>query len=788
MSRLDLKLLRDLRALKSQALAVALVMACGLAMMIMARSLILSLETARDTYYRECRFAQVFANLKRAPNAVTDQLAAIPGVGAVETSIAISVTLDLPDMEAPAMGQINSLPEQGELQLNRLHLRRGRLIRGPDARGEVLVSEAFAEAHHLQPGDSLAAVLNGRKQSFRIAGTVLAPQYVFEAMPGVALPDHRSFGVIWMPYRELANALNLYGAFNQVDLTLAPGASESGVISAINNLLALYGIRTAYGRQNHASDSRLRDELRTLQVLAIGFPVVFLSVAAFMVGAVMNRQITLQRDQIAILKAFGFSNGRIGRHYLKFALVIVVLGTATGTAGGIVLGHRLVEMYHLFFRFPDLPFLLDTRAVLLAGAASAAAALIGVWGSVRTAMRLAPAQAMRPEPPASFRPSPLERTALGPHLPATLRICLRNLSRRPWRAVFTCLALALATGILIVPNTLSDGISYVLNFQWDILQRNTVIVALAEPAAPRALHDLGNLPGVTLAEPYRSSQVEFTSGSHRRLINVIGFRPESTLNRLLDAQGHLLTLPPHGLVVSAKLAEVLGVRPGEKVLLHFREGTCQEVAVPIALLSEDFAGVVAYLDLDELNRLIGEGDRISGAHLVVSGGQWREFLRTLKDLPAARGVVIKDAMRDSFRDTTAQTIGLLRTIYLIFATVVAFSIVYNSARIALSERQRELATLRVLGFTRREVAGILVGELALLTVAALPLGLLLGTGFAAGLIYNLTTEYIRLPLIITASNLAYAVLVVALASLVSGAFSCRHLNRLDLVGALKAAE
>ena len=788
MTRLDLKLFRDLRAIKSQALAVALVMACGLAMMIMSRSLILSLETARDDYYRDYRFAQVFARLKRAPNSLREELAKIPGVGTVQTGISMLVTLDLPGMDEPAMGMINSLPEHGELQLNRVYLRQGRMLVGPAEHDEVLVSEAFAEAHGLQPGAHIAAILYGRKQTFRIAGIVLSPEYVFEALPGAALPDNRSFGVFWMPYKELATAIELYGAFNKVEITLAPGASERAVIAAVDRMLEPYGGRGAFARKDHPSHTRLADEIRTLTVLSIGFPLVFLSVAAFMVSSVMSRQITMQREQIAILKAFGFSNRQIGWHYLKFALVIVVVGTGLGTLGGIFLGHRLVGMYHLYYRFPALDFLLATRVVFAAGGVSALAAFVGVWGAVRTAVRLSPAQAMRPEPPATFRPALLERTPFGRRFSASFRMALRNIERRPLRAVLTALALALATGILIVPNAIGDGIDYVLDYQWDLIQRHTVMVSLIEPGPPRALADFRSLPGVIRAEPFRGAAVEFRFGNRSRLINVIGLPADATLDRVLDSRGHQIVLPPRGLVISAKLGEVLGLKPGDGIVMRVLEGRRPELVVPVAAFCDDFAGVIAYMDLDALNHLLGEGDRISGAYLSVAGGRWRDFLHATKETPQARSVVIKAAMRASFRKTTEQTIGLLRTIYSVFATVVAFGIVYNSARIALSERQRELATLRVIGFTRGEVGAVLVGELVLLTLVALPFGLLLGSGFAAGIVTSINTEFVRLPLIFTAANYAYAVAVVALASVLSAVIACRYLNRLDLVGALKAAE
>ena len=788
MSLLDRKLIRDLRALKSQALAVALVMACGLAMMIMTRSLILSLVTTRDTYYEEHRFAQVFARLKRAPNSVREQLAAIPGVAAVETGIAIQVTLDLPGMLEPAVGLINSLPERGERALNRLYVRTGRLPLGGTTRGELVVSEAFSDAHGLRPGAPISAVLNGRKQTFQLSGIVLSPEFVFEAPPGAALPDNKTYGVFWMPYKELATAFQLYGAFNHAALTLAPGASERDVIAAVNRVIAPYGGRGAYGRQDHPSHRRVDDEIRVLQGLSVAFPLVFLSVAAFMTNSVMSRQIALQREQIAMLKACGFSNAQVGVHYFKFSLAIVAVGTFAGALGGLVLGHQLVGMYHLFFRFPDLEFLLDTRVLVAATFVSALAAFVGVAGAVRRAVNLPPAEAMRPEAPASYRPAVIERLGVARWFSASLRMALRNIQRRPIRSALTTLALALATGILIVPNSFRDGIAYVIDFQWDVVQRQTVTLSLVEPEAKRALADFKHLPGVVHAEPFRFVPVEVRANGVTRRLTFQGLPERGTLSRAIDAEPRQLFLPPRGIVISAKLGDVLHVRPGEEVVVRVLEGREREVSVPVVGLAEDFAGMAAYMELHALNRLLLEGDKINGAHVVVAKGQWPEFLAAVKKTPRIAGCVIKDSLREGFRKTTAESIGLLQKIYMFFATVVAFGIVYNSARISLSERARELATLRVLGFSRGEVGAVLVGELVLLTVVALPIGLLLGSGFARGILTAVNTETVRLPLVLTAANYAFAVLVVAVASAASALFAARKVSSIDLVSALKAPE
>lgn len=787
MTNLDRKLWRDLRRMKGQAIAVALVMGCGLAMMIMARSLIFSLESTRREYYEANRFAEVFTQLKRAPNAVAGRIAQIPGVAAVQSGISIQVTLDLKNLAEPASGLVRSLPDFGTPELNRLFLRSGAWL-APGVRGEVLVGEAFAEANHLQPGDTIAMLLNGKRQELRIAGIVLSPEFIFESRPGAALPDNRTYGIFWMPYKELARAFDLDGAFNFLTLTLAPNGSERSVIAEIDRLLTPYGGRGAFGRADHPSHIRVSDEIRVLRTISIGFPVVFLTVAAFMTHAVLARLLNLQREQIAILKAFGFTNGQIALHYLKFAFVMVAGGTILGALGGVFLGHRLVLMYHRFFRFPELAFRLDRTALPLAVFVSALAAIAGVFGAIRRAAKLPPAEAMRPEPPANYRPALLERTGVGRVLSHTFRIAVRNIERKPMQALFTVAGLALATGILIVPNCFRDGVNEILDFQWDVVQRQDIGIGLAEPSSDQVRFLFRQLPGVVTVEPFRYAFVRISFGNHRRQLVIQGIPANGLHNRVLDEASHQIQLPPEGLVVSAKLAEVLGARVGDALLVEVLEDRRPRRLVRLAGLAEDFAGMAAYMDLHAVNRLLEEGDVVSGANFRVDAAHRTDFLSALKGIPRVNWVAIKESLRENFRQTTAASIGLIQTIYMVFAIVVAFGVVYNNARISLAERARELATLRVIGFSQREVGAVLVTELVILALMAVPLGLLLGTGFATAILRAVNTETVRLPLILTTHNYAFAVMVVTVASFGSALVVLRKLKQLNLVGALKAPE
>ncbi len=785
---LDRKLLRDLARMKGQVAAVALVMACGLAMMIMTRSLISTLEHTRATYYQSHAFADLFTNLKRAPLAVADRAAELPGVTRAEARVVVRVTLDLPGFPEPASGQILSLPKDGGAQkLNRIFLRSGRLPL-PDSRREVVLGEAFADANGLRPGDKLTVVINGRREELEICGVGLSPEYVFEARPGETLPDHKRFSVLWMPYRALAVAYNMDGAFNELSLELAPGVAAEPVMAAVDRLLEPYGGTGCHTRSDHPSARRLDDELRVLGAVAYVYPLVFLSVAAFMVNAVLARIVRLQREQIAQMKALGYSSWQVGGHYLKFVVVIAALGTLIGSAAGRALGDRMLGLYHLFFRFPELVFRMDYSSLGLALLVCVGASAIGVSSVVWQAVTLPPAEAMRPEPPSDFKPSLMEKTGLSALFGPVLRMALRNIERRPWQALFTVAGLALATGLMVLPGAMSDSVDYLLTFQWNRVQRHDALVVFHEPGSPSSLHDLEHLPGVLLAEPLRSVPARLRFGHRTRKLGVTGLDPDAVLSRLLDARGRPIAMPEDGLVMSAKLAEILGVRPGENVRVEVLEGRRPQLEVPLRGLVEDFAGVAAYMDIAALRQLLQEGETINGAYLKVDQARWADFMRAIKNTPRSAAVMVKRDQLASFRETTARSIDTIRTLYLALAVVVAFGVVYNSARIALSERGRELATLRVVGFRMAEVRLVLIGELALLVLLALPLGLVFGRALALSIMASFSTETVRMPIVISPGTYSLAVSVVLAAAALSSLAVGRMLATLDLVGVLKARD
>ena len=785
MTALNKKLLRDLWSMKGQMAAVALVMSCGLMVMIMARGLVMSLETARDEYYASHRLSDVFCDLKRAPNAIRARLKEIDGAAALETRIKGTLTLHLPGLREPGDGLVLSLPDGRQTEVNRLHLRQGRLPE-PYSPYEVVVSVPFAKAHGFMPGHTLEATMHGARTTLRIVGVGISPEHVYETRPGETVPDSRRYGTFWMSEGALADAYDLSGAFNSVILTLAPGAQAGPVKKELDRLLAPYGALVAFDRSEHVSTKLIDDRIAMLKGFAIAFPLIFLSIAAFMTSAALTRLVRLQREQIAQLKAFGYSSAAVGWHYFQFALASVLAATILGAVVGLWLGHNLVEIYHRFFQFPNLVFRPDWWALGLALAASAGASFAGVLGAVRQAASLPPAEAMRPEPPAHFGPSLLER--MGLLLSPTQRMALRNLERKPWQALFTALGLAMATAIPIVPGAMGDGIDHLMDFQWRLAQRQDATVTLIEPGSPSALHALAAMPGVMHAEPFRVVQGRIVSGLLERRVGLTGRLPDAGLNLLLDAEGRTVDLPLSGLLLSEKLAEVLELAPGDPVRIEVQEGRRPVLETFVAGTITDFAGVGAYMDFNALGRLMGEERVVSGAHLVLDAGLRGQFLQKVSDTPAIASAVFTSSARESFQSAMGDMMGVVQAVYFGFAVIVSCGVVYNGARIALSERTRDLATLRVLGFSEAETTMILLSELAVLTLAALPPGLWIGTELARILVMTANTESVRMPLVLTDRAYATAVLIVLSSSMAAFLVVGRRIKNLQLLSVLKAPE
>ncbi|MDT8399614.1 MAG: FtsX-like permease family protein [Pseudomonadales bacterium] len=787
MKALDLKLLRELWRLRMQMLSITLVVATGIMSVMTMRGTYDSLILAQQNYYAQTRFADLWVSLVRAPLAVATRLGKVAGVDVVDTRVSFLATLDLPGVDMPAQGRFVSLPSHDRPVLNDIVIRQGRYIT-PGLSSEVIINEKFAQARHLGPGDSVKVILNGLARSLDIVGIANSPEHSYAVAPGSLLPEDERYGVFWMNRESLGPAFDMEGAFNEAVFRLSPNANADAVLKVIDKILTPYGGLGSYLRKDQLSHQILDNELAEIRVMGTVIPAIFLGVAVFLLHLVLGRLIATQRDEIAALKAFGYRNREVGRHFLLFAMTAVIAGALIGAIGGIVLGTHLIKLYAQYFDIPDLQYHVAPYLLLLAVTVTLAGACTGAMAAVREAVNLPPAEAIRPPVPLSFKPGPLERLGLGSVLPASGRMILRNMERRPLQALLSAVGIALSVAILVTGMFMFDSINYMVDLQFRVIQREDISLVFKQDMPDSVHFDLAHLEGVTTVETYRQVPARLHKGHREETTAVIGQQAGARLRRIIDSDGREVPLPMQGMVISALLAKRLGVSPGELLKVEWLAGKKGFVDVRVSAIVKDFIGVAAYLDQQTLGRLTGEPVLVSGAYLSVAEASKEALYAHLKQIPGVAGVASPQSMLASFEREMTQSLLLASSFLLGFASVIAVGVIYNGARISLSERGHELASLRVMGFHRREVAVLLLGEQAIITALSIPLGCVMGYLLARSIAANIETDTFRIAFVTEAHTYLFAALVVVAAALASGLAVRRRLDHIDLIDVLKSRE
>ena len=784
---LDRKLLRDIWSLKGQALAIALVIAGGVAVHLVSAGMLNSLSETRRAYYERYRFADVWAPAVRAPNILINEIRGVPGVVAAETRVRAPALIDMPGMAEPASGEIISLPDSREPSVNQIYLVRGRAPQ-PGGIDEVAVIESFAVAHGLTIGDTVDATIYGGRKRLNIVGIALSPEHVYSIAPGQLVPDARLFGIFWMGRDALAQSINQDGAFTEAVVRIAPGASEGAVIEALDQILEPYGAPGAYGRDEQISDAFVTGEVDQLETMGNILPPIFLLVAAFLVNVVIARLIATERSEIGLMKAFGYSDRAIVSHYLKLVGIIAALGLLIGSAVGTWMGRAFAALFIQYYRFPFLVFEVNVRVYLLVGSIAVLAIGGGAMLAVRRAISLDPATAMTPPPPPDYSKAIGTRITNWRMFDQQTRMILRQIVRWPGRAAFTTIGVAVSAALLIGTLFFIDSMKEMMSTYFEVANRHDVQVSFVEPRSSAALFELHNAPGVLNAEPFRAVAAKLRHRNYEERVGITGLVADAQLSRMIDTQKNPVFPPPGGLVLSRDLATNLSIEAGEILTVEVTEGHRPEFQIPVTAIATTYIGSGVQMDISDLNRLMSEGDALSGAFLTVDATQTTALYQELKASPAVAGVSLQDVAQRNFQVIMDQNIGISIWMYTSFAALIAIGVVYNSVRISFAERARELASLRVLGFTRGEVSYILLGEIAFLTLIALPIGIGLGTGLAWYLAQAMSSDLFRLPFIIEPATLGYAAAVVIIVTSASGLLVRRQLDRMDLISVLKTKE
>ncbi len=787
LSMLNRKLLRDLWRIKGQAIAIVFVIAAGIALLVMSRGMVISLDETMRAYYEQNRFADVFVPVKRAPNHLLDDIRALDGVGDVDGRINGGGLVDLPNVEAPISARLVSLKPGANTLINGVYLAEGRQITAAQT-DEVLLLKPFADAHGLKPGDTIAVTMNGVKHEFTIAGLALSPEFIYAIPPGEFVVDAGRYAIVWVNEEAMESAYDLDGAFNEAVLILSRGASEKKLLDTLDHLLAPYGAIGAYTRADHISNKYLVEELAQLGTMGRLMTPIFLGVSIFLLNIVVTRLVQTEREQIGLMKAFGYADQDVGAHYFKFAMIIGVGGAVVGWAGGIYLGRLISGIYQNYFHFPFLVFSPEFRMLGISLAISIAAAALGAFVAVRTAVKLLPAVAMRPPTPPKFGHGGAIGQSIESFLDQPSRMILRRVARQPGRASLTILGIGAAMGLSVMMQFNVSATNYMLDVSFNVVDRSDVLVTFTEPLSDKALLELSSIDGVSFVEPFRAVSVLFSNKRVEHLGGINGLAISPVLNRAVDDELRTVQINGDGIVLSQQLADILKISVGEFLAIEVRQGRRPYLKLPVTGIVESLIGTPAYMNMKALNLQLKEPNRVSGAYLKIDPLKRNEVYNELKSIPSIAGVSLRREAYNSFKKMIDEGPGTFRTIMTFFSIVIAAGVVYNSARISYIERERDLASLRVLGFTKIESGYVLLGELGILTILALPVGSIIGYLLWSYLAGALSTDLYQIPIIYKESGLGIAALIILLSTVVSGAFVQRDVAKLDIASALKTGE
>lgn len=787
MKALDRALLRDLWRLRAQVLTLGLVVACGAAVFVAMKMTVDALDGARGAYFRAQRFADLFVTLKRAPRALVADLQAIDGVAELEGRAVGDVPVLFPGRAQPATIHLVSFDPRATAPLDGVRVRSGRLP-DPEHDDEVVLNEPFAEANHLGAGDRIAAVLNGRLRRLRVVGVGISPEFVFQMQPGSVAPNDERYGIAWMVRAPIEAAFDLRGAFNDVVVRLAPGAVRGDVIAALDRKLDPYGGHGAYGRDQQVSAKFLDIRIERIRGMLVFLPTLFLLVAAFVLNVVLGRLVQGQREQVGALKAFGYGNGRLARHYLELAMLSVVPGGLAGVALGLELGGGLIRQFVHYFRLPLGSYAVDWAAIGGALAVVLVAAAVGALQSMRRVVRLHPVEAMRPPAPPVYKRGFIERLRVTRRVPAALLMVARNLRMAPLRAAASIAALACATGLCVTGSFFGGALDVLVHHIFDGAMREDLAVAFARPIEPAGCATLRALDGVAACEPLSAVPVRARFGPWSQQLAATALAEGGELRHALDSDGRPVAIPAEGLLVSRRLLMHLQAAVGDELTLEPLEGRTRRVALPVRAAVDDEMGLNIWVSPATMTRVTGDAPTMSIALLRLAPGSEDDVLRRLGGMPTVIGVASRRAALADFEKAVAESMRTMTLILALLSASLAVAVVYNGARVALAERARDLASLRVLGFTRAEVSAILLGEMAVVLGFGVPIGLWLGRGFARWAAAGMSADEFRLPFVVTPSTYVLAVLVVVGASLLSALQMRRLIDRLDLVEVLKTRE
>ncbi|OGV19196.1 MAG: hypothetical protein A2X47_01920 [Lentisphaerae bacterium GWF2_38_69] len=715
-------------------LAVVAIVAVGVGCFSGMVSVYKNLYNARESYFSKCRMADFWIELKKLPIVELEQIEKIDGISELYSRINKEIIVDLEDVKTPISGRVISLPSVPTPVINNIILKRGSYFSDSKLE-EVIVSEKFSQKRNILPGTYINLIMDGIQKKLYVVGTAISSEYMFYTPPGRMAPDDDNYGVFWIKKEFADNVFNFSGACNEIVGILSPdGKKNARLVTDIikNKLDKNYGVFLKTLHNEQESCLMMNSELQQLRIVAVLMPLIFLCVAVFVLNIQMMRTAEHQRTVIGTLKALGVSLNSISMHFIKLGIIIGLSGGIIGSCLGYFIAEGFTEMYRDLYTFPSIengfyPELI-TFSILLAIFFS----VLGTLRGIRRMALLSPAEAMRPGPPESCTSIALEKYKFfWSKLDFRWQMVLRSFFRNKRRTMIGIATSALGSVILLLSLGFKDSLNYLVRFQFEKVLTADCTISFRDNLNEGALREASRLPGTTYAEPGLDVPGFFYFEGSEKRGSIIGVKPDSILLKPRDSKGEKLKIPPVGLLMNNRLAEILGVKEGDTVLFKPIKGERKSLEIPIMALSESSVGMPVYADYEYINKLIGEISVLTSVRLkeAQTDKQKDKFYRELKKYPELSSYINLPEERVKLKRDFISKMDNVVYGMILFAGILFFGSILNSAMISTAERTREIAAFRVIGYHSEEVGAIFLREILIInsigTLLGLPLGYLL---------------------------------------------------------------
>ncbi len=759
-----------------------------------------NLVSAQEKLYREQNFADGFIELVAMPEHRLATLSRLEGIDEITGRLVRDVRVHKPgeDRRTETYLRLVSLDLREESRLNDVRLDHGRPLR----RGllEAWLDSQFFEANSLEISDSLQVIAGGRAWEFNIAGAGISPEFVYPLRTQHEIyNDPELFGIafvsqeiIWQLFPDQDNSVN------SIVFTLSPGSDFDGVKERLESRLEQYGVLEIYPRADQRSHFILQEEIEIINNFATFFPVLILLVAAFIIYIVLKRLVEQQRGQIGILKAFGYRRREILFHYFSYPLILAVAGGVIGSLCGMWLANPLTELLYQFFYLPEV--YLGFSWHYLVSSLLICVSVLGFAGyqGCKTVLRLSPAEAMQPAAPVKVRRNLLESFRLfTAMLTVQGKMAVRNLNRSRSRTAFVFFSLTVSCAIVAFTWGLwSETMPDFMFYQYENLRTYDARVNLETPLPRKSvMREAERLAEVVRSEPLAEVPATLSHKYHREDVGIMGVAKDARLYNILDQNGARISPSPAGLILSRRLADNLGASVGstlelESVYLRDKDAS---VSVPVTAIIPQYIGMNAYMTIEGLEKLLDQGNFVTSVLLEFNQEEanLQDRINRLRDDYGESDYITGIDSRQELIKTMMEyweMAGWMVFLYVMIGVAFSFSIIYISSLVILSERQRELASMRVLGMSRNEVFSVISFEQWFIAFFAILTGLPLGRAIMAGFAREWSTDMYTMPAEISASSLAAGAIITVISIWAAQRFSIRKIKKLDLVEALKTRE